>query len=147
MEQTHLTATSKAGGERGQPGGAVIKFARYTLVAQGSPAWIPGVDMAPLVKPYCGRCPTYKVEEDEHWISSSLKLPCLTISMPQQEAHGNTRLVNQRVRMKTIERGGEGKIMRHMLEILAMKYYHDTPPLSTTVPVKNLFILIQSSTK
>ena len=28
--------------------------------------WIPGVDMAPLGKPRCGRRPTYKVEEDGH---------------------------------------------------------------------------------
>ena len=26
----------------------------------------PGEDMAPLGKPCCGRCPTYKVEEDGH---------------------------------------------------------------------------------
>ena len=28
--------------------------------------WILGADMAPLVKPCCARCPTYKVEEDGH---------------------------------------------------------------------------------
>ena len=27
---------------------------------------IPGADMAPLGTPCCGRCPTYKVEEDGH---------------------------------------------------------------------------------
>ena len=26
----------------------------------------PGAEMAPLDKPCCGRCPTYKVEEDGH---------------------------------------------------------------------------------
>ena len=50
----------------GWPGGAVLKFASSALVAQGSPVGIPGVVMAPLVKPCCGRCPTYKVEEDGH---------------------------------------------------------------------------------
>ena len=33
---------------------------------QGSPGWIPGADMAPLGKPYCGGHPTHKVEEDGH---------------------------------------------------------------------------------
>ena len=35
-------------------------------VALGSPVWIPGVDMAPLGMPCCGRHPAYKVEEDGH---------------------------------------------------------------------------------
>ena len=34
--------------------------------AQGLPVRIPGVDMALLGKPCCGRRPTYKVEEDGH---------------------------------------------------------------------------------
>ena len=34
--------------------------------ARDSPDQIPGVDMAPLGTPCCGRCPTYKVEEDGH---------------------------------------------------------------------------------
>ena len=50
----------------GQPGGAVVKFARSALAAWGSPVWIPGVDMALLGMPCCGRHPTYKVEEDGH---------------------------------------------------------------------------------
>ena len=35
---------------------------------------IPGADMALLGKPRCGRCPTYKVEEDGHgcWLRASL---------------------------------------------------------------------------
>ena len=51
---------------RGQPGGAAVKSACSALLAQGSLAQIPGVDMAPLDKPHCGRRPTYKVEEDGH---------------------------------------------------------------------------------
>ena len=50
----------------GWPGGAVVKCACSASVAQGLPVGIPGVDMAPLGKPWCGRCPTYKVEEDGH---------------------------------------------------------------------------------
>ena len=51
---------------RGRPGSAAVKCARSALVAQGSLLRIPGVDMAPLRRPCCGRCPTYKVEEDGH---------------------------------------------------------------------------------
>ena len=51
---------------RGQPGGTVVKCARSTLVAQGSPVQIPGADMALLDKLCCGRHPTYKAEEDGH---------------------------------------------------------------------------------
>ena len=50
----------------GQPSGAVVKFTRFALVAWGSPVCIPGADTAPLGTPCCGRCPTYKVEEDGH---------------------------------------------------------------------------------
>ena len=51
---------------RGQPGGAEVKFTRSASVAQSSPVWIPGVDMALLGTSCCGRHPTYKVEEDGH---------------------------------------------------------------------------------
>ena len=48
----------------GWPGGAATKCAPSASVAQGSPVWIPGADMAQCGKPCCGRCPTYKEEED-----------------------------------------------------------------------------------
>ena len=51
---------------RGWPGDAEVKCARSASVAQGLPVWIPGADMALIGKPCCGRCPTYKVEEDGH---------------------------------------------------------------------------------
>ena len=47
-------------------GGTAVKFARSTLAAWGLLVQIPGVDMAPLGKPCCGRHPTYKVDEDGH---------------------------------------------------------------------------------
>ena len=50
----------------GRPGGAVVKFARSALAAWGSLVRILGGDMAPLGKPWSGRRPTYKVEEDGH---------------------------------------------------------------------------------
>ena len=50
----------------GGPGGAAVKCAVLLLAARGSPARIPGVDMAQLGTPCCGRHPTYKVEEDGH---------------------------------------------------------------------------------
>ena len=55
---------SKTSASRGWPFGTVVKFACSTSMAWGSPVRIPGVDMALLVKPCCGRCPTHKVEED-----------------------------------------------------------------------------------
>ena len=50
----------------GWPDGAVVKWARSSLAARGSQVQIPGADMALLGKPYCGKRPTYKVEEDGH---------------------------------------------------------------------------------
>ena len=49
-----------------QPGGTVVKFTHSASVALGLLVRIPGADMALLVKPCCGRRPTYKVEEDGH---------------------------------------------------------------------------------
>ena len=51
---------------RGQPGSAVVKCARSASVAGGLSVRIPGVDVAPLGRPCCGRRPTYKVEEGGH---------------------------------------------------------------------------------
>ena len=58
-----------------QPGGTVVKFACSASTAQGSLVQIPGVDMAPLDKPCCGRLPTYKVEEDGHGCELRTSLP------------------------------------------------------------------------
>ena len=44
----------------------MVKLAHSASVAWGSLVGNLGVDVAPLVKPCCGRCPTYKVEEDGH---------------------------------------------------------------------------------
>ena len=52
--------------EGGWSGGTAVKGACSALASRGLPVWILGVDMAPLGKPSCGRCPTYKVEEDGH---------------------------------------------------------------------------------
>ena len=60
------TLDTKKTNALGPAGGTAVKFAHSASVARGSPVRIPGVDMAPLVKPCCGRRPTYKVEEDGH---------------------------------------------------------------------------------
>ena len=61
-----MCGVSKSQVCRGPAGGALVKFAHSASAAQGLPVWIPGTDLAPLVKPCCGRRPTYKVEEDGH---------------------------------------------------------------------------------
>ena len=48
------------------PGGTAVGCARSASAAWGSRIQIPGVDMALLGKPCCGRCPTHKVGEDGH---------------------------------------------------------------------------------
>ena len=62
----------------GQPGGAAVKSPCSALAAQSWLVWIPGADMAPLGKPWCGRHPTYKVEDDGHRCQ-------LRASLPQQK--------------------------------------------------------------
>ena len=42
---------------RGQLSGVVVKFTCSALAAWGSPVWILGVDLAPLIKPCCGSIP------------------------------------------------------------------------------------------
>ena len=49
---------------RGQCGGLLVKFTCSASVDQGSQVWIPCVDLAPLIKPYCGSIPHKKIEED-----------------------------------------------------------------------------------
>ena len=56
----------------------MVKCAHSALAAWGSPVQIQGVDMAPLVKPCCGKRPKYKVEEDGHGCE-------LRASLPQQK--------------------------------------------------------------
>ena len=41
-----------------RPGGTEVKFTHSASVARGSPVQIPGVDMALLGTPCCGRHPT-----------------------------------------------------------------------------------------
>ena len=50
----------------GRPSGAAVKCTRSTSAARGSPIRILGAEMAPLRMSCCGRCPTYKIEEDGH---------------------------------------------------------------------------------
>ena len=45
-------ATKHQNHSRVWPGGAVVKCARSTSAAGGSPVWIPGIDMAALGKSY-----------------------------------------------------------------------------------------------
>ena len=50
---------------RDRPNDVVVKFMRSASAAQGSRVRIPGMDLAPLVKPRCGGNP-HKIEEDWH---------------------------------------------------------------------------------
>ena len=54
------------GSYRGQPGGAVVKCTSSASVVWGSLVQLLDADMAPLLKPCCGSCPTCKAEEDGH---------------------------------------------------------------------------------
>ena len=64
--QNSTVVSSRSITRGGWPSGAVVKFACSTSAAQGLLVRVLSVDMAPLGKPCCGRCPTYKVEEDGH---------------------------------------------------------------------------------
>ena len=44
--------------------GPVAQWFSSHVLLLGSPVQSPGAGMAPLGTPYCGRCPTHKVEED-----------------------------------------------------------------------------------
>ena len=52
--------------EKQQAGACLVaqQLSGSALGAWGSLVWIPGVDMALLGTPCCGRHPTYKAEED-----------------------------------------------------------------------------------
>ena len=51
---------------QGQLSGAVVKFVRSGLVAQGSLVRIPGADLHTTYQAMLCSSPTYKVEEDGH---------------------------------------------------------------------------------
>ena len=52
--------------ERGWSGGVAVKFTRSALVAWGLLVQTLAQTHAPLIKPCCGRRPTYQVGEDRH---------------------------------------------------------------------------------
>ena len=52
----------------------MVQFARSTSVVHGWQAWIPGVGLAPLIKPQCGGIP-HKIEEDWHRCQLRANLP------------------------------------------------------------------------
>ena len=60
---------------RGWPGGTLVKFMHSNSVAGGCQfrSWVQ--TYAPLIKPCCGKHPTYKVEEDERGNQLRANLP------------------------------------------------------------------------
>ena len=50
---------------RGRPGAIVVEFVCSASVAGASRVWIPGTDLAPLLKPDCGNI-LHKIEEDRN---------------------------------------------------------------------------------
>ena len=56
----NIETAKKLSTMRGQPSGIVVKFACFTLAAQGSQVWIPGMDMELLIKPCWGSIPHTK---------------------------------------------------------------------------------------
>ena len=59
---------------RGRPGGIVVEFVHSASAAWGSQVWIPGADLALLIKPCCGSV-SHKIEEDGHGCELSNSLP------------------------------------------------------------------------
>ena len=57
----------------GWPGGVVVKFPHSASVARGSQVQIPGVDLAPLIKPHCGDI-SNKIEEGRQRYVSSVTI-------------------------------------------------------------------------
>ena len=51
---------------KGQPGGAAVKFTHSGSVAQGSPVWIPGVDLDSGLSKHAVASIPHKIEEDGH---------------------------------------------------------------------------------
>ena len=62
---------------KGWPGGIVVKFTHFALVAHGLQVWILGTDLAPLIKPCCGGIP--------HKIKIGTDLSSATIFLKQKE--------------------------------------------------------------
>ena len=50
---------------RGRLGGVLVKFVHSASVVWGLQVWIPGMDLAPLIKPHYGGI-SHKIEEDWH---------------------------------------------------------------------------------
>ena len=58
----------------GPANAVVVKFVHSYSAAPGSQVWIPGADIALLIKPHCGNI-SHKTEEDWHRCQLSNSLP------------------------------------------------------------------------
>ena len=74
MRSLHILDIKRIKGGAGRVAQRLLRTFHFS-VARGSPVQILGADMAPLGKPYCGRRPTYKVEEDGHGCELRASLP------------------------------------------------------------------------